>query len=82
VISVAALVLAVTLARRVSACYGAWYATLVAGTAFVVIIAIVPLGIQLVLDYNRPPVRSMIERSFAERFGQRLRPAPKIGRVT
>jgi hypothetical protein len=41
VISVAALVLAVALARRLSVRYGAWNATLIAGAAFVVIIAIV-----------------------------------------
>jgi hypothetical protein len=41
VISVAALVLAVALARGLSARYGAWNATLIAGAAFVVIIAIV-----------------------------------------
>jgi hypothetical protein len=41
VISVAALVLAVALARRLSARYGAWNATLIAGAAFVVVIAIV-----------------------------------------
>jgi hypothetical protein len=41
VISVAALVLTVALARRLSARYGAWNATLIAGAAFVVVIAIV-----------------------------------------
>ncbi len=41
VISVAALVLAVALARRLSARHGAWNATLIAGAAFVVVIAIV-----------------------------------------
>jgi Probable cobalt transporter subunit (CbtA) len=41
VISVAAFVLAVALARRLSVRYGAWNATLIAGAAFVVIIAIV-----------------------------------------
>ena len=41
VISVAALVLTVALARRLSARYGAWNATLIAGAAFVVAIAIV-----------------------------------------
>jgi len=45
VISVAALVLAVALARRLSARYGAWNATLIAGAAFVVIIAIVQYGL-------------------------------------
>lgn len=40
VISVAALVLAVTLARRLSTRYGAWNATLIAGAAFVVVITI------------------------------------------
>ena len=40
-ISVAALVLTVALARRLSARYGAWNATLIAGAAFVVVIAIV-----------------------------------------
>lgn len=41
VISVAALVLAVALALRLSARYGAWNATVIAGSAFVVVIAIV-----------------------------------------
>jgi predicted cobalt transporter CbtA len=41
VISVAALALAVLLARRLSERYGAWNATLVAGAAFVVVIAII-----------------------------------------
>jgi putative cobalt transporter subunit CbtA len=41
VISVAALVLAVALAQRLSARYGAWNATLIAGAGFVVVIAIV-----------------------------------------
>ena len=40
-ISVAALVLTVALARRLSARYGAWNATLITGAAFVVVIAIV-----------------------------------------
>jgi Probable cobalt transporter subunit (CbtA) len=41
VISVAALVLAVALARRLRAHYGAWNATLIAGAAFFIVIAIV-----------------------------------------
>jgi uncharacterized membrane protein len=41
VISVAALVLAAVLARRLSARYGTWNATLIAGAAFVVVIGIV-----------------------------------------
>jgi hypothetical protein len=41
VISVAALVLAVGLARHLWAHYGGWNATLIAGAAFVVVIAIV-----------------------------------------
>ncbi|MGB8898765.1 MAG: CbtA family protein, partial [Methylocella sp.] len=40
-ISVAALVLTVALARRLSARHGVWDATLIAGAAFVVVIAIV-----------------------------------------
>ena len=40
-ISVAALVLTVALARRLSARHGAWDATLIAGAAFVVVIVIV-----------------------------------------
>lgn len=52
VISVAALVLTVALARRLSARYGAWDATLIAGAAFVVVIAIV----QYVLpEFNEVP---------------------------
>ena len=41
VISVAALVLAAVLARRLSAGYGTWNAMLIAGAAFVVVIAVV-----------------------------------------
>jgi hypothetical protein len=108
VISVAALVLTVALARRLSARYGAWNATVIAGAAFVVIIAIVQyvlpeinevpeqfsavvlwrfriaaLGIQVVLWTTIGLLFGVLtERSFAERFGQRLRPAPKIGRFT
>jgi Probable cobalt transporter subunit (CbtA) len=41
VISVAALVLAVALARRLSARYAAWIATLIAGSTFFIVIAIV-----------------------------------------
>jgi predicted cobalt transporter CbtA len=41
VISVAALVLAVALARRLRARYGAWNATLIAGATFFIVIAIV-----------------------------------------
>jgi Probable cobalt transporter subunit (CbtA) len=98
VISVAALVLAVALARRLRARYGAWNATLLAGLAFVVAIAIaqyalpdineVPeqfsavvlwrfrvaaLGIQVVLWTTIGLLFGVVaERSFAERFGQRL----------
>ena len=98
VISVAALVLTVALARRLSARYGAWNATLIAGAAFVVIIAIVQyglpeinevpeqfsavvlwrfrvaaLGIQVVLWTTIGLLFGVLaERSFAERFGQRL----------
>ncbi len=108
VISVAALVLAVALARRLSARYGAWNATLIAGAAFVVVIAIVQyvlpeinevpeqfsavvlwrfrvaaLAIQVVLWTTIGLLFGVLtERSFAARFGQRLRPAPKIGRFT
>jgi uncharacterized membrane protein len=52
VISVAALVLAVALARRLSARYGAWNATLIAGAAFVVVIAIVQY---VLLEINEVP---------------------------
>lgn len=98
VISVAALVLAVALARRLSARYGAWDATLIAGAAFVLVIAIVQyvlpeinevpeqfsavvlwrfrvasLGIHLVLWTTIGLLfGALAERSFAERFGQRL----------
>jgi len=98
VISVAALVLTVALARRLSARYGAWNATLIAGAAFVVVIAIVQyvlpeidevpeqfsavvlwrfrvaaLGIQVVLWTAIGLLFGVLaERSFAERFGQRL----------
>ena len=98
VISVAALVLTVALARRLSARYGAWNATLIAGAAFVVVIAIVQyvlpefnevpeqfsavvlwrfrvaaLGIQVVLWTTIGLIFGVLaERSFAERFGQRL----------
>ena len=98
VISVAALVLTVALARRLSARYGAWNATLIAGAAFVVVIAIVQyvlpeinevpeqfsavvlwrfrvaaLGIQAVLWTTIGLLFGVLaERSFAERFGQRL----------
>jgi putative cobalt transporter subunit CbtA len=44
-ISVAALVLAVALAWRLSARYGAWNATLIAGAAFIVVIASVQYGL-------------------------------------
>jgi hypothetical protein len=97
-ISVAALVLTVALARRLSARYGAWNATLIAGAAFVVVIAIVQyvlpaidevpeqfsavvlwrfrvaaLGIQVVLWTTIGLIFGVLaERSFAERFGQRL----------
>jgi Probable cobalt transporter subunit (CbtA) len=97
-ISVAALVLTVALARRLSARYGAWNATLIAGAAFVVVIAIVQyvlpeidevpeqfsavvlwrfrvaaLGIQVVLWTTIGLLFGVLaERSFAERFGQRL----------
>jgi hypothetical protein len=98
VISVAALVLAVALARRLSARYGAWDATLIAGAAFVLVIAIVQyvlpeinevpeqfsavvlwrfrvasLGIHVVLWTTIGLLfGALAERSFAERFGQRL----------
>jgi hypothetical protein len=98
VISVAALVLAVALARRLRARYGAWNATLIAGAAFVGVIAIVQyvlpeinevpeqfsavvlwrfrvaaLGIQVVLWTTIGLLFGVLaERSFAERFGQRL----------
>jgi hypothetical protein len=97
-ISVAALVLTAALARRLSTRYGAWDATLIAGAAFVVIIAIVQyvlpeinevpeqfsavvlwrfrvaaLGIQVVLWTTIGLLfGALTERSFAERFGQRL----------
>ena len=52
VISVAALVLAVVLARRLLVRYGGWNATLIAGAAFIVVIAIV----QYVLpEFNEVP---------------------------
>jgi hypothetical protein len=98
VISVAALVLAVALARRLSARYGPWKATLIAGAAFVVVIVIVQyvlpeinevpeqfsavvlwrfrvgsLGIHVVLWTTIGLLfGALAERSFAERFGQRL----------
>ncbi|PNE10372.1 MAG: hypothetical protein CR217_14600 [Beijerinckiaceae bacterium] len=97
-ISVAALVLTVALARRLSARHGVWDATLIAGAAFVVVIAIVQyvlpeidevpeqfsavvlwrfrvaaLGIQVVLWTTIGLIFGVLaERSFAERFGQRL----------
>jgi predicted cobalt transporter CbtA len=47
-ISVVALALAVTLARRLSAQFGAWNAAILAGTAFVVVIAIAQYGLPVV----------------------------------
>jgi Probable cobalt transporter subunit (CbtA) len=44
-VSVAALVLAALVARRLSARYGTWNATLIAGAAFVVVIGIVQLAL-------------------------------------
>jgi Probable cobalt transporter subunit (CbtA) len=52
VISVAALVLAVALARRLSARYGAWNATHIASAVFVVVIVIVEY---LLLEINEVP---------------------------
>lgn len=52
VISVTALVLAVAFARRLSARYGAWNATLLAGLAFVVVIAI---ALYALPDINEVP---------------------------
>ena len=98
VISVAALVLAVALARRLRARYGAWNATLIAGATFFIVIAIVQyalpeinevpeqfsavvlwrfrvasLGVQVVLWTTIGLLfGALTERSFAERFGQRL----------
>jgi nitrite reductase/ring-hydroxylating ferredoxin subunit len=97
-ISVAALVLTAALARRLSARYGAWDATLIAGAAIVLVIVIVQnvlpeinevpeqisavvlwrfrvaaLGIQVVLWTTIGLLFGVLtERSFAERFGQRL----------
>jgi predicted cobalt transporter CbtA len=51
-ISVAALVLAVALARRLTARYGAWNATLLGGLAFVVVIAIAQYALP---DVNEVP---------------------------
>ena len=48
VISVAALALAVMLARRLSAQFGTWNATILAGAAFVVVIAAVQYGLPAV----------------------------------
>jgi predicted cobalt transporter CbtA len=54
VISVAALAVAVTLARRLSAQFGTWNATILAGAAFVVVIAIAQYGLPTV---NEVPER-------------------------
>ncbi|MGH6842988.1 MAG: CbtA family protein [Methylocella sp.] len=51
-VSVAALVLAVALARRLSARYGAWNAAIIAGLAFVVVIAIVQ---NVLPEFNEVP---------------------------
>ncbi|MGQ0444542.1 MAG: CbtA family protein [Beijerinckiaceae bacterium] len=97
-VSVAALVLAAALGRRLSARHGAWNAAIIAGSAFVAVIAIVQnvlpeinevpeqfsavvlwrfrvaaLGIHVVLWTTIGLLfGALAERSYAERFGQRL----------